>query len=388
MAGVLSSYFGRDLLEPGILGGEEYQASPDTMLFENTVPAPQLPTRPPPVVSTRNEPGTVPAPPGAAVPSGDAALAIGAAMGVVGRDYVWGGTFAGGGGGDCSGLLYYAFNAAGIAMPRYRAADYGHMGAPVSAQDARPGDIVYFDEPGDTDHVGLYLGNGKFVESPRPGQQVQVSQLRSGAQLRRVLPDSAFHGLPTDGTGQLQFHANNTVYTGGRVPAGHPGVQADPVEQLRAMDAAMSLDAIEGSTDVGSILASFGTASPDSIFGQASAAFSSPSPASTRVVRDRPIPAAGPGGITVGQASGLSPAEAWIITHESGGDPAADNPHSTAFGVWQGLAATRRDYAARFGYSPETTDVGEQLVMFRAYVRDRYSTAENAQRFWMENGWY
>lgn len=392
--GVLSSYFGKALLDdkPGssllgqpVAADGQFQASPDDLLAQFTVPPPQLPAQAPAVPTTRNEPGTVPAPPGAALPAGDAAQAVDNAMGVVGRDYVWGGVFADGGGGDCSGLLYYAFNKAGIAMPRYRAVDYGHMGAQVSLADARPGDIVYFDEPGDTDHVGLYLGNGKYIQAPHQGAQVQVSELGRGtsAQIRRVLPDSAFHGMPTNGAGQLQFHADNTVFTGGRAPADHPAVQSDPMEQLRALDNSMSLDAIEGPQDVGSILDSFATATPDSVFGRATAAVSStiPAPAAFR-------PSAGGKGLTVGQATGLSPAEAWIIDHESDGQTGADNPKSTAFGFGQLLESNRKAYGARFGFDPETRDPGQQLTMFRAYVRDRYGSAENAQRFWQANGWY
>jgi septal ring factor EnvC (AmiA/AmiB activator) len=83
--------------------------------------------------------------------------------------------------------------------------------------------------------------------------------------------------------------------------------------------------------------------------------------------------------------SGTSAAERWIILRESGGDPTADNPTSTAFGLGQLLLGNRilylgRDYA--------TTDCGRQLAAFRAYVRDRYGTAERAKAFWQANGWY
>lgn len=267
MTGPLSSFYGRPLVGSALTG---YAPSPDDMLAEQAVPGPQLPAAPPARLSTRNEPGTVEAPPGAAAPHGDAAAAVDSALGFVGSLYEWGGTGADGRV-DCSGLLYAAFNAAGIPMPRYRAKDYGRLGAPVSAEQARPGDVVYFDEPGDTDHVGLYLGNGQFVEAPQPGQQVTVSPLREGAQVRRVLPDSAFGSLPADPDGRLTFHAGNTVYTAGQAPAGHPGAQRDPVAQLQALDAAQSLQAVGQSPEVANILSSFETATPDSLFGQAAA---------------------------------------------------------------------------------------------------------------------
>jgi septal ring factor EnvC (AmiA/AmiB activator) len=83
--------------------------------------------------------------------------------------------------------------------------------------------------------------------------------------------------------------------------------------------------------------------------------------------------------------SGTSAAEHWIIMRESSGDPTADNPTSTAFGLGQLLLGNRilylgRDYA--------TIDCGRQLWAFRAHVRDRYGTAARAKAFWQANGWY
>jgi septal ring factor EnvC (AmiA/AmiB activator) len=83
--------------------------------------------------------------------------------------------------------------------------------------------------------------------------------------------------------------------------------------------------------------------------------------------------------------SGTSPAEHWIILRESGGDPTADNPASTAFGLGQLLLGNRILY---LGQAYATTDCGRQLWAFRAYVRDRYGTAERAKAFWQANGWY
>lgn len=195
---------------------------------------------PPPLagVSTRNEPHTVAAPVGAATAGGSMATALDAAYSMVGKPYVWGGTTSSGV--DCSGLLYYAFRAAGYNVARYRAIDYGHMGMPVAAQDGRPGDVVYFDNPGtDTDHVGIYLGGGKFIEAPQPGQNVQISDLRGGAQLRRIVPDGGFQSLPMTSTGNLAYHSPD----GQRfVGAKGPGPQRDPVEMIANLTQTPSLD--------------------------------------------------------------------------------------------------------------------------------------------------
>jgi septal ring factor EnvC (AmiA/AmiB activator) len=83
--------------------------------------------------------------------------------------------------------------------------------------------------------------------------------------------------------------------------------------------------------------------------------------------------------------SGTSAAEYWIIMRESGGDPTADNPTSTAFGLGQLLLGNRILY---LGEDYATTNCGRQLWAFRAYVRDRYGTAERAKAFWQANGWY
>ena len=83
--------------------------------------------------------------------------------------------------------------------------------------------------------------------------------------------------------------------------------------------------------------------------------------------------------------SGTSDAEYFIIMKESGGDPTADNPRSTAFGLGQLLLDGRRHY---LGANYDTTDCGLQLQAFRGYVRDRYGTAENAKAFWLSHGWY
>ena len=104
----------------------------------------------------------------------------------------------------------------------------------------------------------------------------------------------------------------------------------------------------------------------------------------------RRLAAQGAGRVATGSGgrcdlSGTSAAEHWIIMRESSGDPTADNPTSTAFGLGQLLLGNRILY---LGQDYATTDCGKQLWAFRAYVRDRYGTAENAQAFWQAHGWY
>jgi len=90
------------------------------------------------------------------------------------------------------------------------------------------------------------------------------------------------------------------------------------------------------------------------------------------------------GGVHI-DTSSLSPAERFIIQHESGGSTTAKNPHSSAFGLGQLLIANRRHY---LGSNANTTDPQLQLKAFRGYVRDRYGNADRAMAFWRSHHWY
>lgn len=117
---------------------------------------------------------------------------IDAAMRAVGKPYVWGGTNLATGV-DCSGLIYAAAKAAGLDLPRYRAIDYARLGQAVTLQEARPGDVVYIDNANTTtDHVGIYLGNGRMLQAPTTGQQVKVTAVGKFTSIRRIFDDNQF----------------------------------------------------------------------------------------------------------------------------------------------------------------------------------------------------
>jgi cell wall-associated NlpC family hydrolase len=95
---------------------------------------------------------------------------------VMGTPYKWGGTGAADGGFDCSGLIQYAYAEHGIALPR-RSVDQAQSGTRVDKQlDALlPGDILTFSNSGGrVTHVGLYLGDGRFIHSASDGVQVSL----------------------------------------------------------------------------------------------------------------------------------------------------------------------------------------------------------------------
>ena len=99
------------------------------------------------------------------------------AEGEVGRRYRLGGTGDPGDGFDCSGLIQYAYQRVGIALPR-RSVDQARAGQEVGRDEATllPGDVLTFSGNGRTvTHVGLYIGDGRFIHSASRG--VQVSRL-------------------------------------------------------------------------------------------------------------------------------------------------------------------------------------------------------------------
>ena len=91
----------------------------------------------------------------------------------LGTPYVYGGSSPATGF-DCSGLTQYAFRQAGLSIPRV-SYEQAAAGIAVPKRQIRVGDLVAFNDP--VSHVGIYIGNGKFIHAPHTGDVVKISSL-------------------------------------------------------------------------------------------------------------------------------------------------------------------------------------------------------------------
>lgn len=125
------------------------------------------------VASAPAEPQTFAAPPGL-----NSAEWYTRAMDLLGTPYVLGGTSRAGI--DCSGFVLQVFGPLGVTLPR-RSIDQARAGVPVEDHELQPGDLVFFDTlgQGKVSHVGIYLGDDRFVNANSYHNKVVVDRLKS-----------------------------------------------------------------------------------------------------------------------------------------------------------------------------------------------------------------
>jgi cell wall-associated NlpC family hydrolase len=206
------------------------------------------------------------------------AAVVAAAAAQVGWPYVWGGESRAEGGFDCSGLVDFAYRAAGYALPgRPTAADLWRMATPIAAAALVPGDLVFVGAPsGAPHHVGLYAGAGTVVVARHRGAPVSFQPLRAGGWdgFGRLLPADAelgeAHAAPVDAAARRHDVPPHVVGAMVRL-----GLAADADAAAAALAAAMA-------------------AHPGDLEAAVAAAVGSPS-AAALVLRDASGPALGDG---------------------------------------------------------------------------------------------
>lgn len=87
---------------------------------------------------------------------------------------------------DCSGFVVYVYKEAfDLRLPR-TAADLEQAGMPIDISELAPGDLVFYNTLGPSfSHVGIYLGNNRFIHAPRPGAKIRVENMQLPYWIRR-----------------------------------------------------------------------------------------------------------------------------------------------------------------------------------------------------------
>ncbi|MBN1500183.1 MAG: C40 family peptidase [Spirochaetes bacterium] len=80
---------------------------------------------------------------------------------------------------DCSGFALYVYKQNGINLPRSARNQY-KSGHHIKNSQAEPGDLVFFSDKGTSiTHVGIYIGNNRFIHAPSTGKSVQITEIDS-----------------------------------------------------------------------------------------------------------------------------------------------------------------------------------------------------------------
>jgi cell wall-associated NlpC family hydrolase len=99
------------------------------------------------------------------------------AIGLVGTPYRYGGNTPDSGF-DCSGLVNYVFrDMLDLRLPRTSRELAAMQGPRIPAERLAPADLVFFGSGGEVTHVGIYVGDGRFVHAPRTGGTVRLDRL-------------------------------------------------------------------------------------------------------------------------------------------------------------------------------------------------------------------
>jgi hypothetical protein len=174
---------------------------------------------------------------------------------------------------DCSGFTRYVFeNSLGRVLP-HRADEQANAPelAKVDRKDLKPGDLVFFDTMRRTfSHVGIYLGDGKFIHSPRTGESVRIEDLNVSYWARRFTGGRRVPELAnTDGSGAAggSMLASLTARFSGQAGlGGSGGAGGAPVAATAVVSPALPTASLNPSgLRLGSTLPSLPAAAPSAL---------------------------------------------------------------------------------------------------------------------------
>lgn len=122
----------------------------------------------------------------------------------LGTPYVWGGNSLSQGV-DCSGLVQQVYKNFGLSVSRTTFTQIGE-GKAVGQSELQAGDMIFFDTDRSVkgpDHVGIYVGNGKFIHAPRPGKSVEMADMRSGYYQKLFMGGRRITGIQGGGQAEV-----------------------------------------------------------------------------------------------------------------------------------------------------------------------------------------
>lgn len=96
---------------------------------------------------------------------------------------------------DCSGLIQYSYRKAGVLVARSTVLQRKNSSR-ISMKNLRPGDLVFFNQLGkSSSHVGMYLGNNRFIHAPSSGKRIRIDSLKNSYWQRHLNSARRFHRL-------------------------------------------------------------------------------------------------------------------------------------------------------------------------------------------------
>lgn len=92
---------------------------------------------------------------------------------------------------DCSGLVYYSHKKVGVKVPRDTRGQISQM-KDIRKSQLQPGDLLFYNIKGNPRHVGIYIGNKKFIHAPSSGKRVKIETMNSDYWRKRLYATGGF----------------------------------------------------------------------------------------------------------------------------------------------------------------------------------------------------
>lgn len=326
-------------------------------------------------------------------PSASAVEAVRAAERYLGTPYVYGGDNPSTGF-DCSGLVMYAYDQAGVRLPRTSEEQWAFLRKKaVSLKSVREGDLVFASGVGDggspdnPGHVGMMISSNQLIQAPHTGADVDIIKYDPSAWSHAARPTGSLAGGATVGgvgagaAGQLLSTGSSSVGGVGNAGAAFNSSEASTISTGNEASS-LGGGGVGGGPGVGSgkVLGTAATILGGAKGGGTSAGAGSGATSKNLTGNKRIMnqAAAKYGWGTGSQWSALYALE----MSEAGFNNLAQNPSSTAFGMGQFLDSTWS------GYGPKTSNPTLQAKYMMEYIKNKYQNPVNADRHENQFHWY